>query len=97
MIDKIWKYTFAFATICVVILLSIQSVSEVHRYERINTMQDSIIRLDIKIQELKNTIENERANYNDLIRAIPDSMWTKHNGYVLQALHESRQSTADRD
>ena len=97
MIDRIWKYTFAFATICVVILLSIQSVSEVHRYERISTMQDSIIRLDIKIQELKNTIENERDNYNDLIESIPDSMWTKSNGYVLQALHEDRQSSKDRD
>jgi len=97
MIDRIWKYTFAFATICVVILLSIQSVSEVHRYEKISTMQDSIIRLDIKIQELKNTIENERDNYNDLIESIPDSMWTKHNGYVLQALHQSGQSSKDRD
>ena len=97
MIDRIWKYTFAFATICVVILLSIQSVSEVHRYERINTMQDSIRTLDTKIQELKNTIENERDNYNNLIQSIPDSMWTKHNGYVLQALHEDRQSSEDRD
>ena len=97
MIDKIWKYTFAFATICVVILLSIQSVSEVHRYERINTMQDSIRTLDTKIQELKNTIENERANYNDLIKSIPDSVWTKSNGYVLQSLQEDRQSPKDRD
>ena len=97
MIDRIWKYTFAFATICVVILLSIQSVSEVHRYEQISTMQDSIIRLDIKIQELKNIIENERDNYNNLIESIPDSMWTKHNGYVLQALHENRQLTEDRN
>ena len=97
MIDKIWKYTFAFATICVVILLSIQSVSEVHRYERINTMQDSIRTLDTKIQELKNTIENERANYNNLIQSIPDSVWTKSNGYVLQALQKDRQSSKDRD
>ena len=97
MIDRIWKYTFAFATICVVILLSIQSVSEVHRYERINTMQDSIRTLDTKIQELKNTIENERANYNNLIQSIPDSVWTKSNGYVLQALQEDRQSSKDRD
>ena len=97
MIDRIWKYTFAFATICVVILLSIQSVSEVHRYQQISTMQDSIIRLDIKIHELKNIIENERDNYNNLIQSIPDSMWTKSNGYVLQALHEDRQSAKDRD
>ena len=89
MIDKIWKYTFAFATICVVILLSIQSVSEVHRYERINTMQDSIIRLDIKIQELKSTIENERNNYNNLIKSIPDSAWTNPNGFMLQSLQEN--------
>ena len=88
MIDKIWKYTFAFATICVVILLSIQSVSEVHRYERISTMQDSIIRLDIKIHELKNTIENERNNYNNLINAIPDSVWTNQNGFMLQSLQK---------
>ena len=95
MIDKIWKYTFTFATICVVILLSIQSVSEVHRYEKIQVMQDSIRTLDVKIQELKSTIENERDNYNDLIRSIPDTMWTKSNGYVLQALHENRQSSKD--
>ena len=88
MIDKIWKYTFAFATICVVILLSIQSVSEVHRYERISTMQDSIIRLDIKIHELKNTIENERNNYNNLIQSIPDSVWTNQNGFMLQSLQK---------
>ena len=88
MIDKIWKYTFAFATICVVILLSIQSVSEVHRYERISTMQDSIRTLDTKIQELKNTIENERANYNNVINAIPDSVWTNPNGFMLQSLQE---------
>ena len=89
MIDKIWKYTFAFATICVVILLSIQSVSEVHRYERINTMQDSIRTLDTKIQELKSTIENERNNYNNLINAIPDSVWTNPNGFMLQSLQEN--------
>ena len=88
MIDKIWKYTFAFATICVVILLSIQSVSEVHRYERISTMQDSIIRLDIKIHELKNTIKNERNNYNNLLESIPDSVWTNPNGFMLQSLQE---------
>ncbi len=97
MIDRIWKYTFTFATICVVILLSIQSVSEVHRYEKIQVMQDSIRTLDVKIQELKSTIENERDNYNDLIRSIPDTMWTKSNGYVLQALHENRQSSKDRN
>ena len=88
MIDRIWKYTFAFATICVVILLSIQSVSEVHRYERINTMQDSIRTLDVKIQELKSTIENERNNYNNLIESIPDSVWTNPNGFMLQSLQE---------
>ena len=60
-------------------------------------MQDSIIRLDLKIQELKNTIENERDNYNDLIQSIPDSVWTKSNGYVLQALQKDRQLTEDRD
>ena len=89
MIDRIWKYTFAFATICVVILLSIQSVSEVHRYERINTMQDSIRTLDVKIQELKSTIENERNNYNNLIKSIPDSAWTNPNGFMLQSLQEN--------
>ena len=89
MIDRIWKYTFAFATICVVILLSIQSVSEVHRYERINTMQDSIRTLDVKIQELKSTIENERNNYNNLIESIPDSVWTNPNGFMLQSLQEN--------
>ena len=89
MIDRIWKYTFAFATICVVILLSIQSVSEVHRYERINTMQDSIRTLDVKIQELKSTIENERNNYNNLIESIPDSAWTNPNGFMLQSLQEN--------
>ena len=89
MMGKIWKYTFAFATICVVILLSIQSVSEIHRYERISTMQDSIRTLDVKIQELKSTIENERNNYNNLINAIPDSVWTNPNGFMLQSLQEN--------
>ncbi len=90
MIDKIWKYTFAFATICVVILLSIQSVSEVHRYEKIQVMQDSVYTLNTKILELKNTIEDERANYDMLINALPDSVFTIQNGFMLQPLPKDR-------
>ena len=90
MINRIWKITFAFASICLLILLILQASSEVHRVERLIMYQDSLSTLNRDIHELKNTIENERDNYNDLIESIPDSMWTKHNGYVLQALHESR-------
>ena len=88
MINKIWKYTFAFASICLLILLVFQASSEIHRVEKIITFQDSLTTLNLKIHELKNTIENERINYNRMLDAITDSIQPIENGFMLQSLQK---------
>jgi len=88
MINKIWKYTFAFASICLLILLVFQASSEIHRVEKIITFQDSLTTLNTRIHELKNTIENERINYNRMLNALPDSIQPNQNGFMLQSLQE---------
>jgi hypothetical protein len=88
MINRIWKYTFAFASICLLILLVFQASSEIHRVEKIITFQDSLTTLNLKIHELKNTIENERINYERMLDAIPDSIQPNQNGFMLQSLQK---------
>ena len=88
MINKVWKYTFAFASICLLILLVFQASSEIHRVEKIITFQDSLTTLNLKIHELKNTIENERINYNRMLDAITDSIQPIENGFMLQSLQK---------
>lgn len=88
MINRIWKYTFAFASICLLILLVFQASSEIHRVEKIITFQDSLTTLNTRIHELKNTIENERINYNRMLDALPDSIQPNQNGFMLQSLQE---------
>ena len=88
MINKIWKYTFAFASICLLILLVFQASSEIHRVEKIITFQDSLTTLNTRIHELKNTIENERINYNRMLDALPDSIQPNQNGFMLQSLQK---------
>ena len=88
MINKIWKYTFAFASICLLILLVFQASSEIHRVEKIITFQDSLTTLNTRIHELKNTIENERIDYNRMLDVIPDSIQPNQNGFMLQSLQE---------
>jgi len=88
MINKIWKYTFAFASICLLILLVFQASSEIHRVEKIITFQDSLTTLNLKIHELKNTIENERINYERMLDAFPDSIQPIENGFMLQSLQK---------
>lgn len=88
MINKIWKYTFAFASICLLILLVFQASSEIHRVEKIITFQDSLTTLNTRIHELKNTIENERINYERMLDVIPDSIQPNQNGFMLQSLQE---------
>jgi hypothetical protein len=88
MIKKIWKYTFAFASICLLILLVFQASSEIYRVEKIITFQDSLTTLNLKIHELKNTIENERINYERMLDAIPDSIQPIENGFMLQSLQK---------
>jgi hypothetical protein len=88
MINKIWKYTFAFASICLLILLVFQASSEIHRVEKIITFQDSLTTLNLKIQGLKNTIENERINYDRLLMSFPDSIQPNENGFMLQSLQK---------
>ena len=85
-INRIWKITFAFASICLLMLLILQAGSEIHRVERLIMYQDSVSTLNRDIQELKNTIENERINYQLLLDAIPDSIQPIKNGFMLQAL-----------
>ncbi len=87
-INRIWKITFAFASICLLMLLILQASSEIHRVERLIMYQDSVSTLNHDIQELKNTIENERNNYQLLLDAIPDSIQPIENGFMLQALSE---------
>ena len=87
-INRIWKITFAFASICLLMLLILQAGSEIHRVERLIMYQDSVSTLNRDIQELKNTIENERINYQLLLDAIPDSIQPIKNGFMLQALQE---------
>tara|TARA_R110002020_G_scaffold130201_1_gene291377 strand:- start:624 stop:893 length:270 start_codon:yes stop_codon:yes gene_type:complete len=88
MINRIWKYTFAFASICLLILLVFQASSEIHRVEKIITFQDSLTTLNLKIHELKNTIENERINYERMLDALPDSIQPNQNGFMLQSLQK---------
>jgi len=88
MIKKIWKYTFSFASICLLILLVFQASSEIYRVEKIITFQDSLTTLNLKIHELKNTIENERINYERMLDAIPDSIQPIENGFMLQSLQK---------
>lgn len=88
MINKIWKYTFAFASICLLILLVFQASSEIHRVEKIITFQDSLTTLNLKIHELKNTIENERIDYERMLDVIPDSIQPNQNGFMLQSLQK---------
>ena len=95
MINRIWKITFAFASICLLILLILQASSEVHRVERLIIYQDSVSTLNRDIHELRNTIENERANYQRMLDAIPDSIQPIKNGFMLQALSEDRQPATD--
>ena len=87
-INRIWKITFAFACICLLMLLILQAGSEIHRVERLIMYQDSVSTLNHDIRELKNTIENERTNYQLLLDAIPDSIQPIKNGFMLQTLHE---------
>ena len=87
-LNRIWKITFAFASICLLMLLILQASSEMHRVERLIMYQDSVSTLNHDIQELKNTIENERINYKRLLDAIPDSIQPIKNGFMLQALQE---------
>jgi len=89
-LNRIWKITFAFASICLLMLLILQAGSEIHRVERLIMYQDSVSTLNRDIQELKNTIENERINYERLLDAIPDSIQPIKNGFMLQALQEDR-------
>ena len=90
MINRIWKYTFAFASICLLILLIFQASSEIHRVEKIITFQDSLTTLNVEIQDLKSIIENEKANYDNLINNLPDSLQPNENGFMLQALPKAR-------
>jgi len=87
-LNRIWKITFAFASICLLMLLILQASSEIHRVERLIMYQDSVSTLNRDIQELKNTIENERINYQRLLDAIPDSIQPIKNGFMLQTLSE---------
>ena len=89
-INRIWKITFAFASICLLMLLILQAGSEIHRVERLIMYQDSVSTLNRDIRELKNTIENERTNYQLLLDAIPDSIQPIKNGFMLQTLSEDR-------
>lgn len=76
-IEKIWKVAFAIASIILLFLIAFQSVSEYSRIETNWNYQDSIYTLNKDIEHLKQIIENERSNYNNIITTSSDGICTK--------------------
>lgn len=76
-IDRIWKLAFAIASVILLFLIAFQSVSEYSRIESNWNYQDSIYILNQDIEHLKQIIENERINYNNIITTGSSDMCTK--------------------
>lgn len=76
-IERIWKVAFAIASVILLFLIAFQSVSEYSRIETNWNYQDSIYTLNKDIEHLKQIIENERSNYNNIITTGSDGICTK--------------------
>lgn len=64
-LERIWQILFVIATLCLVFLLSFQSLSEYKKISQLHYYQDSIQLLNTQILELETIIKNERDNYNN--------------------------------